>query len=432
MYDEVELIISLTEYDVKYRGNVVRIENIEEEYMLYIHPYPMEVMQSTQCTHTSFDNIQNPFSVMEFIVNHADSDVNGIIYPNCEQKIIHNYIVVGVLKNLEVKIEDCVIGNVRIGNIIDTSEKFRELVSDLGEECITFVWVNVKADSLYNAFSLGKKLLVAATDFLSFMMKNDMYADWFGVAGINNSWDVRSHYPKINLSSLFYIENCILGESITLTDENLKVPAAIKLDANAEGMFDYEWIENFFRKLETENKKILRLQYALKWIVQAWNTDDKYDRVIYCSMALEFIVNGEKGYNIFDEYAINAGREVFTKKERKAIINSIIEKIDVSDIDGLANDDVDALNDSLKRIINGKLSETSFGTKLDNLINRLDIPISLDERTLLNEARKIRNELIHGINMASVSTLQIKKLCGITSRILMYKLMDALERSEEE
>ena len=77
-------------------------------------------------------------------------------------------------------------------------------------------------------------------------------------------------------------------------------------------------------------------------------------------------------------------------------------------------------------MIRSKLTEVSFGSKLDILINRLNIPVSKDEKELLNKARKIRNELIHGLNMASISTLEIKKLCGITSRILMYKIMDEL------
>ena len=69
----------------------------------------------------------------------------------------------------------------------------------------------------------------------------------------------------------------------------------------------------------------------------------------------------------------------------------------------------------------------NFGTKLDLLIKRLDIPVSDEEKTLLSRTRKIRNELIHGLNMSSVSTLQMKKLCGVTSRILMYKLLDELK-----
>jgi len=55
---------------------------------------------------TLFENICNPFSMMDFIVNHADSNVNGVVFPNSDEKHIHNYIVVGLLKNIEIDIED--------------------------------------------------------------------------------------------------------------------------------------------------------------------------------------------------------------------------------------------------------------------------------------------------------------------------------------
>ena len=143
-------------------------------------------------------------------------------------------------------------------------------------------------------------------------------------------------------------------------------------------------------------------------------------------MALEFIVNGEKGNNIFDEYASKIRKTNFTKSERKALIKAIIEKIELEEINGFSESDLAKINESIKNMIRSKLTEVSFGSKLDILINRLNIPVSKDEKELLNKARKIRNELIHGLNMASISTLEIKKLCGITSRILMYKIMDEL------
>lgn len=427
LYNDVDFTISFPEYDLKYQGNIVRIEKNGTEYLLYIHPYPIEVMQSTQCKSASFENIRNPFSVMDFVVNHADSDVKAVVYPDSDDKPIHDYIVVGVLKNIEIDIEDCVIGTVRIGNRIDVSKTFRDSVSHLSEECTTIAWVNIKSDSLYNAFFSGKKLLIAAAEFLAFMLKNDMYTDWFGTVGLNNNvWDVRSHCPRVSLGSVFYIENCILGEAITLTDENMRIPAAIKLDENAEYLFEYDWIEIFFRKLQTENQKVLRLQYALKWIAQAWDAEDSYDRVIYCSMALEFIVNGERGNNIFEEYARKTGRTNFTKSEKTAIVNSIIDKMELEEIDGFSESDLTEINKSIRNMVRSKLTEASFGSKLDVLISRLNIPVSESEKELLNKARKIRNGLIHGLNMASISTLEIKKLCGITSRILMCKIMDEL------
>ena len=68
LYNDLDLMISLSEYDLKYRGNIVRIEKIDAKYLLYIHPYPMEIMQSTQSKGASFENISNPFSIMDFVV----------------------------------------------------------------------------------------------------------------------------------------------------------------------------------------------------------------------------------------------------------------------------------------------------------------------------------------------------------------------------
>ena len=429
LYDNVDLTISISDYDIKHRGNIVRVEKTTLNYLLYIHGYPIEVMQSTQRNGTVFKNIVSPFSIMDFVVNHADSGVTGVVYPHSNEKPMHNYIIAGVLSNISINIRDCVIGNVRVGTQIDTSEEFINRLSDIGTDTYTIIWTNVNADSLYNAFCEGKKLLIAATDFLSFLLKNDMYGDWFGTLNSETPiWDVRSHYPQIGLGKVFYIENCIVGESITLTDENIRIPSAIKLDDAAEYLFDCDWIEIFFRKLQTEDEKILRLRYALKWVTAAWGTEDSYDKIIYCSMALEFIVNGEKGSNIFDEYAQKFDIEKLTKKERREVINDVYEKAKIDNLNGFSEENLIELNKSIKDMICSKLSESSFGSKLDNLIRRLAIPISADEKALLNTARKMRNELIHGINMSTISTLEMKKLCGITSRVLIYKLIDGLKK----
>lgn len=409
LYNDIELSVSFPSYDLIYRGNVVMAERTNIGYILHIHPYPIEIMQSTQGKGATFRNIIDPFSIMDFVVNHADSGITKVVHPHSDKKAVHNYIIVGALKNIDIHIENCAIGNVRIGNEIDVSSEFKSAISDLNEEVTTFVWVNVESDSLYNAFSAGKKLLNVATEFLSFVIKNDMFADWFGTVGLDNKvWDVRSHYPQINLCTAYYIENCIMGESLTLTDENTKVPSAIRIDQSAEYLFDYDWIESFFCKLESANDKILRLRYALKWIVEAWNTEDAYDKVIYCSMALEFIVNGEKGHNIFDEYSVKITGGKFTKSERRVLIKKIVDNVRIEEIDGFDENSIEELNKSIKNMIQSKLTETSFTSKLDILITRLSIPVSEDEKALLRQARAIRNELIHGLGMSCISTLEIK------------------------
>ena len=429
LYGDVDFLISFYDFDLKYRSTIVRIEKVATCYLLYMHGYSIEVLQSTQGKEAIFKNIVNPFSVIDFVFNNADSGVAGVVYPHSDEKPIHSYIIVGVLKNINIVIEDCVIGNVRIGSQIDTSEEFINAISNIDMDTYTIAWVNVDADSLYAAFSEGKKLLVAATEFLSFLLKNDMYSDWFGTLDSDNkTWDIRSHYPQISLSKVFYIENCISGESLTLTDGNIRIPSAIKLDDNSEYLFDCDWIETFFRNLQAEDKKILRLRHALKWVTESWRTEFPHDKIIYCSMALEFIVNGENGSNIFDEYAEKFGTQKLSKRERRELIEEIYEKAKIENLRGFSDENIEDLNASIKNMICSKLSEPSFNTKLNNLISRLSIPISKDEKELLQRARKIRNDLIHGLSMSTISTLEVKKLSGITSRILIYKLIDTLKK----
>ena len=86
--------------------------------------------------------------------------------------MINLYIIICCwsIKTIDIDIEDCVIGSVRVGNQIDVSKKFKDSISDLIGENNTFVWVNIKSDSLYNAFTSGKKLLIASAEFCSFMI----------------------------------------------------------------------------------------------------------------------------------------------------------------------------------------------------------------------------------------------------------------------
>lgn len=427
LYNEIECIWNIGSQSFGYLGNVVRIKKDQCNYICYIQPYSIEVMQSKMTSRTIFENIKSPFSIMDFIVNHSDSDVKGIVYPNSDQKNIQSYLVVGVLENLQVNIEDCVIGNVRVGGNIDVSDEFKSQLSTYEEKEYTLIWVILKTDSLYNAFDSGKRILQSTVEFLTYMVKNDIFNDWYGTcANEKGYWDIQNHNPRLSLGKTFYIENCILGESVTLNGEGMVEPHALTISEDEEYLFEHEWVENFFRLLETEDSTVMRLQHAIKWIIQAWNTNNKYDRVIYCSMALEFVVNGEKGKNIFQEYAEKTEKKNISKEERRELVNKIISGARLDTVSGIPAETLEELNASIQNMIKSKLGESSFGTKLDNLIERLNIPINCEERKLLTEARAIRNQLIHGIEMKSITTLEAKKLCGITSRLLMYKLQDKL------
>ncbi|MBE6035006.1 MAG: hypothetical protein E7222_09980 [Clostridiales bacterium] len=427
LYSEVIFEVSYRKETLKYMGNIVRIEPLKTGYLLYIHPYSMEIMQSTQIGAISCENGIHPFKLMDFLINSADSDVKGIEYPGKDTQPISEYLVAGVLRNLDINIENLVIGPVRFNETINMSQQFDMELEKIPDKK-TVVWVNVKEKTFYEAYKKGRELIYAARDLLEFALKSDTYMDWYGIEKVGIfTWDIRSHTPELELSTLFYIENCIMGENITVIDKNVLTPAEISINSNVEELFEKEWIDDFFDSIQQNKQEILRLQYAMKWIIQAWHAENPYDRLIYCSMGLEFIVNGEKGSNIFNEYAQYEGRVPFTKREKKALIESIVNKVEIEEIDGLSKETVKKLNESIQNIIGASLSQPSFNTKLDSLIRRLGIPVSSDEKELLFSARKARNDLIHGIEMQAISTLDAKKLCGVTSRILVCKIIDKTE-----
>lgn len=427
LYTEIVFEAKITSESVKYIGNIVRIESLKTGYLLYIHPYSMEIMQATRLGRISCENGINTFKLMDFLINSADSDINGIMYPGKESEKICEYIVAGVIRNLNIRIDDFVIGAVRFNKTIDLSQQFEnELKKIQGNK--TIVWVNVKGKTFYDAYKNAKELFYVASDLLSFAIKCDTYNDWYGTDYCKStSWDMRSHTPDIEMDNLFFIENCLQGENLTFIDKNKLTPTEIQLNTNVGELFEKDWIDDYFKCIEDNKQDILRLRYAMKWIIQAWHVENPYDRLIYCSMALEFIVNGEKGNNIFNEYAIKNGRKLFSKSEKRQLINSIVDKVGVDGIDGLSEETIEQLNQSIRNIIGDSLSQASFNTKLESLIKRLRIPVSEEENNLLLRARKSRNSLIHGIKMEAITTLETKKLCGVTSRILAFKIIDKME-----
>lgn len=74
-----------------------------------------------------------------------------------------------------------------------------------------------------------------------------------------------------------------------------------------------------------------------------------------------------------------------------------------------------------------KLSEASFNSKLQRMLARLNVPITEEEMALIAFFRRKRNSMIHGKGMDEIKEIDIKKMIGIVSRIITYKLQELLE-----
>ena len=80
--------------------------------------------------------------------------------------------------------------------------------------------------------------------------------------------------------------------------------------------------------------------------------------------------------------------------------------------------------------VKGKLHAACFHSQLKSLISRIQIPISEEEMSLIKTFRTMRNQSIHGKGMREATDLNVKKMIGIVSRIITYKLQDVVKERE--
>ena len=155
----------------------------------------------------------------------------------------------------------------------------------------------------------------------------------------------------------------------------------------------------------TNDKEITPLFNSLKWIRKSWDTNDFDDKIINAIIALEFIVSKEKNVEMMDKST--------RKKCKEAIKDVILEKVNLDEEGYLKN---------IFEKFDRAYTETPFMLKLTNLINRLNIPISKDEFTLISNARKQRNGIIHGKDDMILPTDEVFRLLQCISKIAFYKI----------
>ncbi|MCB2291900.1 hypothetical protein LGK97_19575 [Clostridium sp. CS001] len=171
---------------------------------------------------------------------------------------------------------------------------------------------------------------------------------------------------------------------------------------------DSEKIELMMIKLaEAEDKNVLPLFNALKWVRKAWDSTDEDDQIIYSIIALEFVVSGEKG-----EPLIEKSKRKLIKKDLEQSLRS---HYDCSGkLEGLIAKVLDEFDHAY--------SDTPFFVKLQILIKRLEIELSDDYIDLIKTARTKRNDIIHGRNSGDISYHNVKRLCQIVSQITFSKI----------
>ena len=187
-----------------------------------------------------------------------------------------------------------------------------------------------------------------------------------------------------------------------------------------------DWIERCYIKcIQGKNRKIESLFNAIRWINKVEKSINKGDKIIYCVMALEFCLYKEKGNTIVEDKLNEYG--IGEQSLKKILTQNISVKIKSEGLENVDPQFLKKFEEDMNGYIAIKLSEASFNSKLQRMLARLNVPITEEEMALIAFFRRKRNSMIHGKGMDEIKEIGIKKMIGIVSRIITYKLQELLE-----
>lgn len=349
----------------------------------------------------------NMYGVSDFIVSSAGL-FNSVSYPENYPKMQNWYTVIIPVIGLSID-NEFGIGSVQFFH--KDNQEIKRIVSFEKEflSYSTFALVHINNEKMFMAFMAAKRQIEQAIDLIVNILKDDSIFSIHSAGKHLINRNISIFEDKVSLSSLVYIDAPYTNARLACNLSKFEN----KTDLLVSGQFllqkdELEKAELLLIKANgTNDKEITPLFNSLKWIRKAWDTDDFDDKIINAIIALEFIVSKEKNVPMMD------------KAIRKKCKNAISEIIQESENTPASKEDY---SKKVLEKFDRTYTETPFMLKLCNLIDRLNIPISIDDMSLISQARDRRNGIIHGENDTQLPTDDIYRLCECISKIAFYKI----------
>lgn len=345
----------------------------------------------------------NPLKLMHLILRSAGFEEENINIEKLKKDKNSNYAVTVLIKNLKIN-EQFGIGLVIFYPSESEHKIFQDFSSKLKKEIENidkkYCWarVHVKSNNLFDAFKLGKRAILQSVDILSNIVRSDYIFNFYSVDDGISNWDRDHATPKIEVTTITNIHNNISNENITMDFQNIFEPNFLTMNCNIlEKIKKIRWLELFLIDDEKITSAVKILMNSIKWLNRSWYADNIDDKVIYNSIAMEFMIAGQK-VNIPDE------EKIFNQIKEK------LNEIDCHDKDKIIN-----------RILS-YIKEPSFKMKLDFMANQLKIPVSDNDLDLLDKIRQERNELFHGRRECEINDLDMAIANNIVFMMVIKKL----------
>lgn len=398
----------------EYSAVCSKINIINDKVIVNLEPAGLYIMKKSKIK-TLFIEKADVKNIFYFIARSSGLPKENIMIEGFKNEIKNIYTIIIPIQNIDLKNDSVGIGNVTFYpfSLIDEDiEKFIDNIRNGNEKIDRLCWakIHIEENNPYDAYVLAKQQIMRSLDLLMHVVRSDSILINYSTEHTLINWDKDYLIPKPQVTTWVYIQNAFTGETIITDIERLMMPNQLVIKEDLIKKLDnIEWYEEMLLELSfNKNKSIEPLFNALKWSKKSWDSEDNDDEILYSIIALEFVVSGEKADPIipkeYHDKLIKDSIDAFSKDFYGEEINK------------------KQYEEKLKEKFAQALTDAPLFVKLDNLIERLSIPIREQDIQLLKKARRIRNDLVHGRESSVLTKDEIWKVNSIVNLIIAHKL----------
>lgn len=380
----------------EYTAVCTKIEKDEK----FIKFYFSSLMNSLQKSIMGFVTAKvKPHNLMYLILRSAGLKDENINIEGFNKTVEATYSVSILIKNLVIE-KPFGLGLIKFYppenqyEIFDNfSEQLKRELENLDEK---YCWaiVHVKSNNLFDAYRLGREIILQSIDILSSVVRDDYIFDFYCIDNIISYWNRDHATPELIVSTIANINNNLSNENVTINFQNIFEPSYLDINCYIlKKIKQITWAELLLLKDIRMDDDIWSLMSSLKWLRRSWHADNINDKVIYISIAMEFMITGEQVAPVY-------GDKIMEQIKQK------LNEIKCPNID---------------RILSF-IKEPSFKMKLHSMIDRLNIQVSENDLILLKKIRDERNKIIHGSRECDIDDLEIALANNIVCMMVIKKL----------
>ena len=412
--------------DIEYYecGSIIKSKEDDKSLKIITEPLPSFLLRMMEINNLTINNT-NAIELFDLIARNS-----GVTSLNEEQlsqiKRKQVYRVVGVIYNLEIQeYKKIIIGDIELNNNVDlTIEEESVLLSDnTSKGKFTFVITYVEANTKYDAQIKAIDIIKSTVDMMKILYRNSTIFRYYSNSKELDNWDMKNFFTNIAFGKNIFIQNIPKIDSKVIINIDNTIKSHYYITDKYHDFSDYNQV--FGKSLINNCKEMETLKKSAYWLNKALETNDVEEAIIHFNTSLEFCLNGEIGKTMLEGYENST--ELINKlnilvDENYTEDNYFSNKEKNTQTIKLYNESKENIKNKLSASIN---SEFSLISKLEKMVERLNINLSEKDIKIIKKLRRARNSTIHGYNKnQEVERLELYEGYAILSKMIIHKYIE--------